>query len=130
MHHYRRSGSLLTLALSVFALIAAAPATAGEFHLDLSRSVPEAGSEVHMAHDLSLWFTQSPQEGSVSVRLVDGAGDLVESGDPARDPEDGTAFRVDLGGHLGAGAYTVHWRAMGDDGHVVRGEFSFSVMAH
>ena len=28
---------------------------------------------------------------------------------------------------LGAGAYTVKWRALGKDGHVIKGDFSFKV---
>ena len=30
---------------------------------------------------------------------------------------------------LESGTYTVSWRAAGDDGHVQRGEFSFTVRA-
>jgi methionine-rich copper-binding protein CopC len=30
---------------------------------------------------------------------------------------------------LPAGGYTVAWRGIGDDGHVVRGDFTFSVTA-
>ena len=29
---------------------------------------------------------------------------------------------------LGAGAYTVKWRALGKDGHVIKGDFSFKVL--
>ena len=83
-----------------------------------------------MVHHIALWFTEAPQENSVSIRLIDASGSLVETGDVERDVEDEVEFTAAVGGHVMAGDYTVSWRAMGSDGHVVRGDFAFSVLAH
>jgi methionine-rich copper-binding protein CopC len=106
------------------------PGLGTEIHLALERSAPAAGAEVHMVHEIGLWFTQSPQENSVSVRLIDAGGSAVDTGEAARDQDDPKSFRMEIPGHLAPGEYTVAWRAMGDDGHVVRGDFAFTVMAH
>jgi methionine-rich copper-binding protein CopC len=47
--------------------------------------------------------------------------------DIQEDPEDERVHFVELHGALAAGTYTVAWRGMGADGHVVRESFSFSV---
>ncbi len=79
--------------------------------------------------EIRLVFTQVPQESSVAVRLIDPAGDAVQTADPAYDAEDRHVIHVSVEGRLPAGAYTVAWRGIGDDGHVVRGDFAFSVTA-
>ena len=99
------------------------------FHFALSQSAPEAGATIESPSEVRLWFTQAPQEGTTSIRLVDADGGLVHTADVVRDPEDGQVFSIALHGTLAAGEYTVAWRGMGEDGHVVRDEFSFSVSA-
>lgn len=99
------------------------------FHFELSKSSPEAGAEIASPSEVRLWFTQVPEEGTTSIRLVDGAGDAIHTSDVTQDAEDEYAFSVALHGALASGEYTVAWRSMGDDGHVVRGDFTFAVTA-
>jgi methionine-rich copper-binding protein CopC len=106
-----------------------APMDHAELHFGLSRSAPEAESQVAELREIRLWFTQVPQEGSVSVRLVDASGNAVETGELQSDPTDGKIVFVGLDATPPSGAYTVAWRGIGDDGHVVRGEFPFTVDA-
>lgn len=127
--------SLLALAL-VFVTAAATPhgiapvlGSGSLFHFGLSGSTPAADASVSSPEELRLWFTQVPQDNSVSVRLIDAAGDLVEAGDPTYDTEDRKIIHVAVDGTLAAGTYTVAWRGIGDDGHVVRGDYAFSVTA-
>lgn len=112
----------------------AAPGPAAEalalFHFELSKSAPAAGAEVHEVSEVRLWFTQEPQENTTSIRLIDGGGDAVETGDVVQDADDGRVFSVAVDAHLVPGRYTVAWRAMGQDGHVVRDDFAFSVAGH
>ena len=109
----------------------AATATAGEaaFHFALSRSVPSADATVPSPSEVRLWFTQAAQPGSVAIRLINPGGDAVPASDPMPEADDGRVYHVDVTGKLPAGAYTVSWRGIGDDGHVVRGDFRFSVSA-
>ncbi len=103
---------------------------AAGLHLALDSSEPAAGAEVHMLHSISLRFTEAPQDNSVSVRLIDSSGQQIETGPVERNADDGAAFSSAVVSHPTPGEYTIAWRAMGSDGHVVRGDFTFSVMAH
>ena len=96
-------------------------------HFGLAKSVPEAESRVPPPSTIQLWFTQIPQDNSVAIRLIDPVGDLIETGLSMQSAEDQKAFNIEVKASLGTGAYTVAWRGIGDDGHVARGDFSFSV---
>lgn len=119
----------LLIAALVFALGAAGAAAANAFHFALSRSAPAADATVSAPEEVRLWFTEAPQDNSVGVRLISPGGEPVATTEPASDPEDATVVFVKPGVPLSAGRYTVSWRGIGDDGHVVRGEFAFSVTA-
>ncbi len=99
------------------------------FHFALTKSAPAADSAVPSPNEVRLWFTQAPQQNSVAVRLINPAGELVDTSDPSLDQADQKVVSVNVDGALGAGGYTVSWRGIGDDGHVVRGEFGFTVNA-
>ena len=125
-----RAGLLATLFLiAVGGWTSARAEGTGLFHFELSKSAPEAGAEVGSPSEIRLWFTQVPQDATTSIRLIDGAGDAVHTSDVMQDDEDGQQFSVMIHGQLPSGEYTVAWRAMGEDGHVVRGDFTFSVTA-
>ena len=111
-------------------IVATAAAEPAGLHFALETSSPAADSSVPAPDELLLTFTQVPQENSVAVNLVDPAGARVETGEPSYDAEDRRTMHVDVDPTLAAGTYTVAWRGIGDDGHVVRGDFTFSVTAH
>jgi len=114
----------------LLATAAAAPADPlALLHFALRSSQPAADSSVTPPEEIVLTFTEPPQENSVGVRLIDPAGEAVELGDPTPDDENPSVIRVEVGAVLVASEYTVAWRGMGDDGHVVRGDFVFSVTA-
>lgn len=122
----------LVLALAVLGTAlaggAAAPDDLAVRHFELRRSAPTADTVLSVAPtEVRLWFSQEPQEGSTSIRLVDAAGSAVHTGDVVQDPAEATAFSVALHGALAPGTYTVAWRALGQDGHVVRDDFAFTL---
>ena len=117
--------ALLTMA-AVALLSAAVPAAT--LHFGLDRSVPSAGASVESPAGVTLWFTEVPQDNSISIRLVDARGGLVPSSEPRQDPEDGRQFQIRPSGSLEPGGYTVAWRGIGQDGHTVRGDFGFTVV--
>lgn len=100
------------------------------FHFALVKSAPADKATVHAVPAVTLWFSEPPSEGTVSIRLTDAAGQAVATADPAQDPEDGKVVGVAIPSALAPGGYTVSWRGMGGDGHVVRGEFVFTVAGH
>lgn len=121
------------LTLAVLAVSASAAVPADEplalLHFGLRSSTPAADAEVPAPEALHLVFTQVPQENSLSVRVIDAGGEAAETGEPTYDDEDRKVIHVSVDEALAAGAYTVAWRGIGDDGHVVRGDFAFTVTA-
>ena len=59
----------------------------------------------------------------INVKLIDSTGKPL-SIDFKRSKEAGTQFKVVMP-TLTPDNYTVHWKAMGDDGHMVKGTFGF-----
>jgi len=96
-------------------------------HFELSRSEPGAEATVQSPSEGRLWFTQVPQENTTSIRVLEPKGDPLHTGEVIQDASDGQAFSVALHGALPPAIYTVSWRSMGSDGHVVKGEFTFTV---
>tara|TARA_B100000953_G_scaffold192117_1_gene158145 strand:- start:603 stop:989 length:387 start_codon:yes stop_codon:yes gene_type:complete len=122
-----------TLALVTIVAVGATVASTADLdtiHFGLVKSIPEADSTLPSPEAIQLWFTQIPQDNSVGIRLISPAGDLVETGPIIQDGEDHKSYSVQVRGELGGGAHMVAWRGIGDDGHVVRNEFSFTVDAH
>ena len=110
--------------LAVSTAAVPAPETA---HFGLRTSSPEAGASVEAPQVVRVWFTEEPQQGTVQLRLVEAEDVGVHVTDAVQDDEDSTSFSIELHGTLPAGAYTVSWRGMGADGHVVRDTFAFTV---
>jgi methionine-rich copper-binding protein CopC len=108
-------------------ILIALGATTGRLHFALSRSVPEADAVVTSAPEIRLWFTEAAQESSVGIRLLTADSTVVETAPPARDRNDARIYSVAVATPLPGGRYTVAWRGIGDDGHVVTGSFAFTV---
>lgn len=106
---------------------AAVPGADAERHFALSKSAPAADVSVETVSEIRLWFTEAPQEGTTSIRLIGSDDEAINAADVAQDPEDDRVFFVELNHPLERGTYTVSWRGMGDDGHVVRETFGFTV---
>lgn len=101
----------------------------GARHFALDTSTPEAGSTVPAPSEISLTFTQEPQEGTVQIRVVEAEEAGVHVMGALQDAEDPLTFSIVLHGTLAPATYTVSWRGMGQDGHVVRDTFEFVVAA-
>ena len=98
-------------------------------HFALARSAPKKDATVPPPSEIRLWFTQVPQDNTVSIRLLDAARDPVKTGPVEQDDDDPKVFFTAVEATLPDGTYTVAWRGIGPDGHVVRGDFSFRVDA-
>ena len=120
---------LIGAALAASLTLATAVPGTTAVHFGLSKSSPEADSSVPAPSEVRLWFTEAPQEGTVRVRILEAEDAGVHVEDAAQDAEDPKSFVVAMHGTLAPGAYTVSWRGMGADGHVVRDTFQFSVSA-
>ncbi|MDX1568604.1 MAG: copper resistance protein CopC [Longimicrobiales bacterium] len=110
-------------------LLVAAPSSPSpvELHLALEKSEPAAEAVVTEVTEVTLWFTQRPQDETTSIRILNAEGDLVPSSDAAPLPEQPTVFRTVPEASLADGPYEVVWRTMAADGHVISGDFGFAV---
>lgn len=104
------------------------PTRDSRMHLKLDRSEPAADATIEQSPEtIRLWFSQSPQIAGTSVRVVPSGGEPMEVEKAVLADEDDKLVLADVLQELSSGAYTVHWRAMAADGHIVRGEFDFRV---
>lgn len=122
-----RGVALIPPLLGLITLAACAAIDHEALHFGLDKSVPSKDASVAPPGELRLWFTQEPQENSISIRLMAGE-ELVETEPAVQDPDDGRVFSAAIENALRAGVYSINWRGMAPDGHVVRGEIPFSVV--
>jgi copper transport protein len=123
----RRLGRVALAAVLALLWLAAAGMPAGA-HALLRESDPPAGSSLERAPDrVVLTFTERPEPGLSSIRVLDSGGRQVERGQAA--PVQGSPLQFAVGlGDLADGTYTVTWRVVSrDDGHLTDGSIAFGV---
>ena len=122
--------TLLSLTLMAV-LVAATPSdfVDREFHFALSKSTPTADSSVDSPTEIRLWFTEAPEAKMTSIRLIGADGEPIHTADVTQDEADERSFGVAIEHALSSGTYTVAWRAIVADGHVVRDDYQFTVVA-
>ncbi len=95
-------------------------------HLKLDKSDPKADSTLTGSPTaVSLWFSQGVELPVTKVTIANAAKQEVATKALAK-AEDGAVVAT-LDAPIAAGTYTVSWRTMAKDGHVIRGDFAFSV---
>ena len=115
--------------LLLMGLLALAPSGASA-HPDLATSRPAAGTSVPSpVSELVLLFTKPVELRYTMVVLITAAGDTIR-GVVSREGTDERAVRLTLAEPLAAAVYRAAWRTAGADGHVVGGEYAFTVQAH
>lgn len=122
----RLSSRLLLLAS---ALVLAAPLAATPLHPRLLRSSPAADSRsAEMPRQLTLTFNEAPDLALTRITLL--RGDVTLRTEALRHAaDDAQTVVAPIVGELAPGRYTVRWQVTGDDGHPVRGNFSFEILA-
>ena len=107
---------------SVIVVLAVATTMA---HFAAIKTMPDADTVVvESPHQIQVWFTQEPDP-AVSQLVLEGQAGDVELGDTTVVGEKSLVAVVPR--PLAPGSYTVRWRTAGDDGHVRRGDFAFTV---
>ncbi len=103
------------------------PATAYA-HGRLKSSLPAAGARLTQAPGmLRLDFSETPDLTFSSVRLTSASGREIALGAVAYASDSRRSMIATIAGALDSGSYTVSWQMGGDDGHPVRGRFSFTI---
>jgi methionine-rich copper-binding protein CopC len=106
----------------VMTALLAGPAWA---HMALSKAAPSDKATVTVAPtQLQLWFTQKPDT-KVSRVLLSGAAGEVKLGELKLVDE--RSLIAPIEGTLADGLYTVAWQSAGDDGHIQKGQVTFTL---
>jgi len=104
----------------------ALPATAWA-HATLLRTVPSASGTVNVPpKQLELTYSEAVERKFAIVSVTDAAGHQQASGPPARAAAKPDTLVVPLR-QLSQGWYFVYWRVISEDGHPLRGAFTFAV---
>ncbi len=95
-------------------------------HLKLDKSDPKADSTHTSAPKaVSLWFSQAVELPATKLTLTDAAKKEVATKALTKAPDGAVVAAIDA--PLSAGTYNVSWRTMAKDGHVIKGDFAFTV---
>lgn len=111
---------LIAVALGPFAGLASA-------HNRLLKTEPAAQAAVKASPArVTFWFVEKPDLTVTKVAVKGPAGPVGVA--PAHAVSE-KVIAADFKSKLAPGQYTVDWQTAGDDGHISKGEFSFSVAA-
>jgi methionine-rich copper-binding protein CopC len=98
-------------------------------HAALVKSTPAPRATLIKSPDrVRLWFNEPLETKFARVSVWDGQGRQIDQEDARVGPDDPKALSVGIPA-LGPGAYTVRYRVLSVDGHVVEGSFRFTVRA-
>jgi methionine-rich copper-binding protein CopC len=119
---------VLVLAIGVVALGLGWPAPASS-HAYLVRSTPAARAVVTRAPErVQLWFNERLEPAYSRVSVWNRQGQRVDAGDVEVAPAEPTRLSVGVP-PLPAATYTVKYRVLSVDGHVVESSFVFTLRA-
>lgn len=98
-------------------------------HPFLRRSSPAASDTLATGpSQLRLVFSEPIELRFTRVQLLGPTGPLGSLGPLRTVPDSLGTILAGIDGVLAAGRYVVRWQVAGDDGHIVRGEFAFTVL--
>jgi methionine-rich copper-binding protein CopC len=116
-----RLAASITLAMAALSMLP----TAATAHAELESTTPADGTTVlGTPPELSATFSEGlSADSTLSIRTA--AGERIAVGGP--DGSDDTRLIIDPVPELAAGAYEMRWTAIGNDGHIERGTWMFTV---
>jgi methionine-rich copper-binding protein CopC len=127
----RRRALLAALAVAsgLLAVGSALLPLAARAHSQLARSQPGRGAAVARAPErVRLWFSERLEPAYATLSVWSEAGVQVDAGDAGVDAADPTLLSVGAP-NLAPGRYTVRYRVLSVDGHIVESSFAFTVKA-
>lgn len=123
-----RTGRRARLVLAIAALLAGALASpAARAHAVLVRSAPAHRAVLAQAPErIELWFNERLEAAYSTVSVWSEAGQQADGGDVTVAPDDQRRLSVSLTTR-GSGLYTVKYRVLSVDGHVIDSRITFTV---
>jgi len=116
----RGTAAFLTLSASLLLGMGQAQA-----HAQLVRAVPAANGSVAAPATVTLHFNEALEAKVSSFKLTDVDGKAVAV--MSASAPDTKSLAATPAAPLAPGLYTVSWTAVGDDGHPMKGAYSFTV---
>lgn len=99
-------------------------------HLKLTRAAPAPDTTLTTSPDaIRLWFSEPADLIATRITVAAANGVAIPLGKPARLPGRDTPITAAIRAPLQAGRYTVTWKTMSKDGHVVSGTYGFTLTA-
>ena len=96
-------------------------------HTKLEKSEPAAGATLtQKPKEIQLWFNEKIDQAVSKIELTSASGKVAVG--PVH-VMNGKQLMAPVTGAAPSGTYTVAWQTAGDDGHVVKGDFTFTVKA-
>ena len=100
-------------------------ATAAWAHIEASKTSPEDGATLSgPVRTLRVWFNQEPDVPLSKLELTGPTGPLNVEGLHTMGERD---LMARVSGRMPDGSYTARWQTAGDDGHVLNGEWTFTI---
>ena len=102
--------------------------TAAWAHAALTKSIP--GNREVLARSpasIHLKFNEKVEAKFSKVSLEDAQGAPIALGTPTVAPDDAYALQASVSGPLAPGRYTVRYRVLSQDGHVIERSFVFTI---
>ena len=120
----RKSTILFSSALLVAAVLTPMQASA---HAILVKSQPAKDEAVSVApKQIDLWFNDPVKSEYKALAVIDSEGKRVDNHDVEQTLTDGSHIHATVA-DLPAGTYTVRYRVVSQDTHIVTGKFQFTV---
>ncbi|MDD4913962.1 MAG: copper resistance protein CopC [Methylococcales bacterium] len=111
-------------AFLIATLLSPLPALA---HAILVKSQPTKDETVSQApKQVDLWFNDAVRGEYKALAVIDSSGKRVDNHDVEQSLTDGSHIYATVG-NLAPGKYTVRYRVVSEDTHIVTGKFEFSV---
>ena len=119
-----RNRFLVTVSFGVAAL-ALMLAVAAFAHLKAAKTSPEEGAVLNgPVRTIRVWFNQEPDLPLSKLELEGPQGPMNVEGLHTMGEKD---LMARVSGRMPDGSYTARWQTAGDDGHVLKGEWTFTV---
>ncbi|MBO9322549.1 MAG: copper resistance protein CopC/CopD [Roseiflexus sp.] len=108
-------------------LFALSSAMAVYAHPQIVSVEPAPNARLEQAPErVRITFNEPIEDAFASIQVLDATGRAVDRGDGRRAQDDPTTLSASLP-LLEPGVYTVVWQVVGRDGHLVKGNFAFSI---
>lgn len=125
---WARSAALRPATLAVLAALSLAGACNEAFaHATVLRTNPQKGATVTgPLSKVEVWYNAPISPSLAALSVTDAAGQRIDRHDAAIDPANGAHVDVHVNPPA-PGEYTVRYRAISSDGHIVSGSYRFTV---